>query len=69
MNPEIVSQAAKAAPPVVVSTAAFLGDFSLNNAIGVLTMLYLVLQVGYLLWKWRTEREDRKVARKARLKP
>jgi len=64
MNPDITIQAAKSAPPVVVSLIAFVADLSLNNVIGAVTLLYLLLQVGYLIWKWRNERKDRRAARK-----
>jgi len=63
MNPDITTQAAKSAPPVVVSLIAFAAELSLNNVIGAVTLLYLVLQVGYLIWKWRNERKDRQAAR------
>jgi len=63
MNTDIMTQAAKSAPPVVVSLIAFIGEWSLNNIIGAVTLLYLVLQVGYLLWKWHNERKDRLAAR------
>jgi len=64
MNPDITIQAAKSAPPVVVSLIAFFADLSLNNVIGAVTLLYLLLQVGYLIWKWRNERKDRQAARR-----
>jgi len=63
MNPDITTQAAKSAPPVLVSLIAFIAELSLNNIIGAVTLLYLLLQVGYLLWKWGNERKDRQLAR------
>jgi len=64
MNPDITTQAAKSAPPVLVSLIAFVAELSLNNVIGAVTLLYLLLQVAYLLWKWRNERKDRQAARR-----
>lgn len=55
MNTEIASEAAKAAPPAVVTTVAAVGGLSLNNIIGIATLTYIVLQAGYLLWKWRRD--------------
>ena len=61
MTGEIASEAAKAAPPAVVTTVAAVGGLSLNNIIGVATLSYIVLQAGYLMWKWRRDwkRESR----------
>jgi len=64
MSPDITTQAAKSAPPVLVSLIAFIAEWSLNNVIGAVTLLYLLLQIGYLLWRWRNERKDRRAARK-----
>lgn len=49
---DAANEAVKAAPPVTVAGATMLG-VDLNSAILWLTLLYLVLQIGYLLWKWR----------------
>lgn len=60
MNSEIANEAAKAAPPAVVTTVAALGGLSLNNIIGIATLAYISLQAGYLLWKWHRDwRRDR----------
>ena len=55
MNAEIATEAAKAAPPATVVATSFIGGWSLNNVIGAATLAYIVLQVGYLLWKWRRD--------------
>jgi hypothetical protein len=49
---DAVNEATKAAPPVTVAGATLLGA-DINSAILWLTLFYLVLQIGYLLWKWR----------------
>ena len=51
---ETAVEAIKAAPPVSV-TAAVLYGVSVADVIQWLTVLYLVLQVAYLLAKWRRE--------------
>ncbi|ACO74988.1 hypothetical protein LHK_02004 [Laribacter hongkongensis HLHK9] len=51
---ETAVEAIKAAPPVSV-TAAVLSGVSVADVIQWLTVLYLVLQVAYLLAKWRRE--------------
>lgn len=55
LNTEIAAEAAKSAPPATVAITAFLGGLSLNNIIGVATFIYIVLQAGYLVWKWRRD--------------
>lgn len=68
LNTEIVTEAAKAAPPVAVTATAMAGGLSLNNVIGAATLIYIVLQAGYLVWKWRRDiRIDRRKRREAGL--
>ena len=55
LNSEIASEAIKAAPPVTVTATALAGGISLNNVIGAATLIYIVLQAGYLIWKWRRD--------------
>ncbi|NGR07854.1 hypothetical protein G5B41_09800 [bacterium SGD-2] len=55
MNTEIASEVAKAAPPAAVTTLAAANGWSLNNVIGLATLVYIVLQAGYLIWKWRRD--------------
>ena len=59
---ETAVEAIKAAPPVSV-TAAVLSGVSVADVIQWLTVLYLVLQVAYLLAMWR--RESRTAERQA----
>lgn len=49
---EITAEAMRAAPPVTVVGASLAG-FGLNDVVLGLTVVYLALQIGYLLWKWR----------------
>lgn len=55
LNAEVASEALKAAPPVTVTATALAGGLSLNNIIGAATLVYIILQAGYLLWKWRRD--------------
>lgn len=55
LNTEVVTEAAKSAPPVAVSLASFVGGLSLNNIIGVATLFYIILQAAHLIWKWRRD--------------
>lgn len=53
--------AAKAAPPVAVSGAMIAG-VQMADIVLWLTMIYLVVQIGYLGWKWIREwRESSRV--------
>lgn len=51
---EYFAAAAKVSPGVAVSATAAAG-FDWNVLVLVGTALYLVLQIGYLLWKWRRD--------------
>jgi hypothetical protein len=48
---DAVNQALRASPAVAVATPALLGA-DLNSVVLVLTGLYILLQIGFLLHKW-----------------
>lgn len=56
MTPEqksdIASEAIKAAPPIAITTAVTVGGLTLNEWVAIATLLYIVLQSGWLVWKW-----------------
>ena len=49
---DIASEAAKAAPPVTVAGATVAG-LPVNDLILWATLIYLVLQIGFLLYRWQ----------------
>lgn len=54
--------AAKLAPPAAVVTASASG-YTLQDWVGIATLIYLALQAAYLAWKWwRESRIPRRVA-------
>lgn len=48
---DMIAEATKAAPPVAVAGATIAG-VPLNDLILWATLIYLVLQVGFLLYRW-----------------
>ena len=54
--------ATKLTPPVAV-IGANIGGISLPEWVTILTIVYLVLMVLHLLWKWQREWKTGKVAR------
>ncbi len=46
--------AAKLAPPAAVVTATASG-YTLQDWVGIATLVYLALQAAYLAWKWWRE--------------
>jgi len=56
MTPEqksdIVSELTRATPPVAITTAVTVGGLTLNEWVALATLLYIVLQSGWLIWKW-----------------
>ncbi len=52
-------ETAKAAPPVAVVGNAVANGWTMTQTAAALTIVYLALQIGYLVWRWRNERADR----------
>lgn len=55
MNAEVASEAVKAAPPVAVVATSIASGWSINHIVGAATIAYIVLQAGYLVWRWRRD--------------
>ena len=64
MTPEqksdLASEAIKAAPPIAITTAVTVGGLTLNEWVAIATLLYIVLQSGWLVWKWYHAIKDKK---------
>lgn len=45
-------EAVKAAPAI---GGAILSGITLNQCVALATLLYILIQIGYLLWKWHKE--------------
>lgn len=46
-------EAAKGAPPASVAITSQVQGWTMANTVTALTMLYLVLQIAWLVWQWR----------------
>lgn len=51
-------QARNASPIAIPIIGEYLGWFTLDNTIKFMGAVYLVLQIGYLAWKWRKEKKE-----------
>ena len=51
MASEAAAEAIKSAPPLAVMAAASSG-FGLQDWVFILTLVYLCVQIGWLLWRW-----------------
>lgn len=51
-QPEIVTEGAKGSPGLVVTLIAFIQQWDSAAIISALTIVYLLLQICWLLWKW-----------------
>lgn len=49
---EAVTEAIKSVPAV---SGAVVSAVTLNEALGIVTIGYILLQAAYLVWKWRRE--------------
>ena len=50
---DIAVESAKASPPVAVITTSIAQGWTINNTVGTLTVIYLLLQIGWLIYRWR----------------
>jgi hypothetical protein len=48
---DLIAEAAKSAPPVTVAGLTVAG-VSLNDLVLIATLFYIVLQAGFLLYRW-----------------
>jgi hypothetical protein len=55
MKHEVAVEVAKAAPPVTVTGLAWLQGIPIDKLLGWATLLYVVLQASYLVWRWIRE--------------
>jgi hypothetical protein len=55
---DVASTAMKSAPPVAVSGAAAAG-VHIDSLVFWLTVIYLILQIGFLVYKWKNLHLDR----------
>jgi hypothetical protein len=58
MRAEIAQEGLKATPPVLVTTAAVSNAWTPTEWMALATIIYIVLQAGYLVWKWYKEYRD-----------
>ena len=52
LKQDIAIQTAKAAPAVFGFAAS---SITLNGCVAVATLIYVLVQTAYLIWKWRKE--------------
>lgn len=55
----VLVEGAKASPPVAVVAHQISSGWTLSHTLTLLTIVYVGVQLGYLLWKWRNERAER----------
>ena len=54
-------EGAKAAPPIVVLGKSIAEGWTINHTVAALTIVYLLLQIGWLLWRWHRAAQGREV--------
>lgn len=63
---DLAIEAGKAAPPVAVASAHYLFGLSLSDWVAITTLLYLGLQIGLLIPRYRYQFAQWRKARRAR---
>ena len=49
---DALTEGATATPPLVVLGKSTAEGWTINNTVGALTVIYLLLQIGWLVWRW-----------------
>lgn len=49
---DIAVEGAKASPPVAILAASATQGWTLSHALTAITILYVLLQIGWLVWRW-----------------
>lgn len=60
MRVAITQEGLKATPPVAVSVVAWIQGLTINQVVGIATVVYIGFQLGYLIWKWYREYKNGK---------
>lgn len=50
---DVVTEGVKATPPLVVVGKSIAEGWTINHTVAVLTIVYLLMQIGWLAWRWR----------------
>ena len=50
---DIAAESAKASPPVAILTASAAQGWTLNHTLTAITIVYVLMQIGWLVWRWR----------------
>ncbi|GKS93242.1 hypothetical protein [Acidovorax sp. SUPP2825] len=58
---DIGIEAAKLSPPAAVVGTSLANDWTINHTVAALTIVYLLLQIGWLLWRWHRAANGRAV--------
>lgn len=49
---DVVTEGVKATPPLVVVGKSIAEGWTINHTVAALTIVYLLLQIGWLVWRW-----------------
>lgn len=60
MKQETIIETARAVPAVVGATAA---TVTLNDVVAIVTIIYVLLQGAYLIYKWRRDIKEHRAAK------
>lgn len=55
MRAAIVQEGLKSSPPVAITAVAWMQGLTLTDVVALATLAYIVLQCGYLIWRWWRE--------------
>ena len=58
---DLAIEGAKATPPIAVVGTSIAQGWTINHAVAALTIVYLLLQIGWQLWRWRRAAQGKEV--------
>ena len=50
---DALTEGAKATPPLVVLGKSIAEGWTITHTVAALTIVYLLMQIGWLAWRWR----------------
>lgn len=58
---DVAAEGAKATPPIAVVGTSIAQGLTINTVVGTLTIVYLLMQIGWLAWRWRRAAQGQEV--------
>ncbi len=58
---DLAVEGAKSTPPLAVVAHQVANGWTINHTVAALTIVYLLMQIGWLAWRWRRAAQGQEV--------